>query len=93
MVSDPWTDARQIAGGHAWDNHKHEFSEITTIDQFAEVIFQTMTKPSVAKLLSRGRVAFWNDALAMLVIRDPENDDLGTAFKPSRGRSYFDSLR
>jgi filamentous hemagglutinin len=70
-----------------------EFPEITTIDQFAEHIEKIMQHPSASKGLSRGREAFGDQSSGTVVIRDPNSPDLGTAFKPKHGRSYYDNLR
>jgi filamentous hemagglutinin len=87
------SDAKRIAQGHAWTIHRNEFPDIATVHEFAVLIDTIMQNPSASKVLSRGRAAFWHQASGTVVIRDPRNSDLGTAFKPVRGNSYFDKLR
>lgn len=82
--------ARKIANGHAYTNHAHEFSGVKDKDQFAQHIDQMM-KSGIKKQLSRGRVAYWYGGT--VVITNPNNPDGGTAFRPSRGREYFNNLR
>jgi filamentous hemagglutinin len=83
----PSSDAQQIANGHAWPKHGGDFPE------FAQHIDQIMANPSASKSLARGRAAFWDDKTKTVVIRDPNSPDLGTAFKPSGGKAYFDNLK
>ena len=85
-------DAGRIARGHAWIKHHEEFPGLSQAE-FASLIEQGMTDASEAKNLSVGRTAFWDETTGTVVIYDPNSPDLGTAFKPVRGRSYFDFLR
>ncbi len=89
----PSADAQQIAKGHAWSKHKGEFPEFSTEAEFAQHIDGIMTKPSSLKNLSKGRKAFWDDKSKTIVIKDPKSPDLGTAFKPKNGKTYFDNLK
>jgi hypothetical protein len=45
------------------------------------------------KLLSGGRVAFWNDFKKVVVIYNPNAVDNGTVFAPANGRTYFSTLQ
>jgi filamentous hemagglutinin len=85
-------DAVRIASGHAWSKHGHEFAGFSQLE-FAAFIERIMQESSEAKNLTNDRTAFWDDASGTVVIYDPNSPDLGTAFKPSRGRTYFDYLR
>lgn len=89
----PSADAEQIAKGHAWSKHQGEFPEFSTKEEFAQHIDEIMTNPSDSKTLARGRKAFWDDRTKTVVIRDPNSPDLGTAFKPTNGKAYFDNLK
>lgn len=44
------------------------------------------------KSLERGREAYWDDKTGTVVITDPNNKDNGTAFKPDKGKAYYDGL-
>jgi len=87
----------EIANGHAFDKHvveQNEFGDsITTQEQFANQIENILNNPSATKQLSNGRSAYWDDTSGMVVIRNPKAVDGGTAFKPTNGKAYFDSLR
>jgi len=86
-------DAQQIGKGHAWSKHRTEFPEFSTADDFTRHVDDVMTNPSASKNLAKGRKAFWDDNSKTVVIRDPNHPDLGTAFKPKDGKSYFDGLK
>lgn len=89
--------AEQIANGHAFDKHVHEQNEfggsIETRQQFANLIENILNHPSAVRQLSNGRSAYWDDASGVVVIRNPNAADGGTAFRPANGRSYFNNLR
>ncbi|MDB9489241.1 phosphatase PAP2 family protein [Dolichospermum circinale CS-534/05] len=88
--------AQEIAGGHAFEKHvinKAEFPGITTKQQFAEHIENVISNPTASKQLSNGRSAFWDDASGTVVIKNPNAVDGGTAFRPTNGKSYYDSLK
>jgi hypothetical protein len=89
----PSADAQKIASGHAWSKHRGEFPEFANEAQFAHHIDKVMANPSASKNLAKGRIAFWDDSSRTLVIKDPNSLDLGTAFRPLRGRAYFDKLK
>ena len=82
-------NAQEIAGGHAWMKHQAEFPGWNQSD-FTKVVQATVQNPDGEKTLSRGRTAYWNEQEKMVVIRDPQNPDGGTAFRPKSGKSYFD---
>jgi ribosomal protein L29 len=90
--------AQEIAGGHAFSKHVIDQSEFTdlgiqTRDQFTSHIERIMTNPSATRSLRGERIAFWDDASATVVIRNPRAPDGGTAFRPVAGRAYFEGLR
>jgi filamentous hemagglutinin len=94
--------AQQIAGGHAFTKHVlgsdnpngQEFKglDIRTRNQFADLIERIINNPTASKNLSRGRTAYWDSETGTVVIRNPRDKDGGTAFRPSRGRDYFNDL-
>jgi len=85
-------DAARIARGHAWGKHGHEFPEFENADEFAEHIDSVVRKPTAERSLSRGRHAYYDESTNTVVIKDPKNPDGGTAFRPGRGREYFEGL-
>ena len=105
-VRDPAAVAGQIAKGHAFEKHKDEYRQgqvyagtdyalppIRTERQFADLVARNLLQPDAERKLERGRRAFWEEDFGGLVIFDPGNPDCGTAFRPRRGKAYFDELR
>ena len=89
---------QEISGGHSFEKHvlnQGEFTSfgITTREQFASHIENVVNNPTSFKELSNGRSAFWQESTGTVVIRNPHAADGGTAFRPTNGRAYFDSLR
>lgn len=85
--------ADEIAGGHAYDKHvleQAEFPGVTTREQFARVIENAITNYEDIAHLSKGRTAYWYEDI--VVIRNPNAADGGTAFVPDAGYSYFEGL-
>ncbi|OGL35454.1 hypothetical protein A3A68_01065 [Candidatus Saccharibacteria bacterium RIFCSPLOWO2_01_FULL_48_13] len=84
--------AQTIAKGHAI-KHIGDFTSIGVKNQtqFANHIQNVISKPSAAKQLERGRVAYWDQKTSTVVIYDPLSLDFGTAFKSSK--TYFNSLK
>lgn len=85
-------DAKQIANGHAWGKHQGEFPGWKQAE-FEAAIKKTMQAPDATRSLSRGRTAYWNAKENMVVIKDPASPDAGTAFRPTKGKAYFDGLK
>lgn len=84
----------QIANGHAYGKHRHEFGFASREEMAAHIDrVVTSTGPPNVKRLEHGRAAYWDTATASVVITDPNTSDGGTAFKPGRGRAYFTNLR
>jgi filamentous hemagglutinin len=82
----------RIAAGHAFAKHGREMG-FSTRDEMAAFIDRVIASPSASRSLSRGRQAYWDDGSGTVVICDPATADGGTAFKPDRGRRYFEDLR
>ncbi len=89
---DEETVGQQIARGHAWRYHRHEFN-VTDREDFANLIDGMVSNPNDRLELSDGRMAYWNDGEQAIVITNPNDPDGGTAFKPSGGKRYFESLK
>jgi hypothetical protein len=87
--------AHGIAFGHAYWKHvadADEYGELLTQSAFEEIILETLLKPAKAKALRGKRSAFWNAKEAFLVIHNPNDPDLGTAYWPAEGRNEFENL-
>lgn len=85
---------QQIANGHAFGKHAREMG-ISGRGQMADEIDRIIRNAGSLNVrhLERGRTAYWDGASGTVVIVDPNTADGGTAFKPNRGRRYFESLR
>jgi hypothetical protein len=82
----------RIAAGHAFAEHGGEMGFRTPSDM-AAFIDRIIANSSASRSLSRGRRAFWDGSSGTVVICDPSTSDGGTAFRPRRGRRYFEDLR
>jgi pyocin large subunit-like protein len=85
-------EAQAIANGHAYNEHIEDFPGIETRSEFAQFINNLINNPSEVKPLNRGRTAYWDDTTDTVIIVDPSDIDGGTAFKPTGGKDYFDTL-
>ena len=85
-VRDPAAIAEQIARGHAFEKHAREYRP-------GQMVTRNLRQPDAERRLARGRRAYWEEDFGGVVIFDPNNDDCGTAFRPRRGKEYFDQLR
>jgi hypothetical protein len=84
--------AQEIAGGHAFDKHKWQ-NTFRTRAELADFIKNVMSNPSETRVLSNGRIAYWDKATQTVVIRTPSAIDGGTVFMPKSGKTYFDNLK
>ncbi|MFO0765053.1 MAG: RHS repeat-associated core domain-containing protein [Patescibacteria group bacterium] len=95
--SNPSSDAKRIGNGHAYDKHvakEGQFSGIATDKAtFSQHIDYVMKNPTETKMLQNGRYAYWQESTNTVIIRDPRSSDMGTAFQPKNGKSYFDNLK
>lgn len=98
-----------IAEGHAYDKHvRHEGQfragyavrglpfpgpTITTEAAFAAFLRAILADAAAKRRLQNNRFAFWDADSGTVVIVNLGADDCGTAFRPDRGRAYFDGLR
>lgn len=98
-----------IAEGHAYDKHvRHEGQfragyavhgvpfpgpTISSEDVFAAFLGAILSDTKARRRLQNDRFAFWDAASGTVVIVNLGADDCGTAFRPDRGRAYFDGLR
>ncbi|MDM9580199.1 polymorphic toxin-type HINT domain-containing protein [Nostoc sp. GT001] len=83
--------AQAISRGHAFNDHIGDF-DFDTPDDFARHIDNIINNPSNVKNLERGRTAYWDNQSGTVIIIDPGDIDGGTAFRPDRGKAYFDNL-
>ena len=83
--------AEKIARGHAYQKHAAAFGNISRAE-FESKILDTLSNPSGAKQLPRGRAAYWSDREQMIVVLNLEDPDAGTAFRPTQAKSYFNRL-
>lgn len=85
-----------IAGGHAFDKHvlkKQEFPGLTSKKQFSDHLRNVVENADDVRVLQNDRKAFWHSDSGTVVIHDPSNPDMGTAFVPDNGKGYFDNLK
>ena len=68
---------------------------IRTLTQWANHIDNVVLNATGnnVRQLARGRTAYWDDELGIVIIRNPNAADGGTAFRPQQGRQYFDDLQ
>ncbi|MEO8903715.1 MAG: hypothetical protein ABI627_19520 [Polyangiaceae bacterium] len=84
-----------VARRRQWLPEDDEVMGIKSRDDFASHIDDVLSNASGADVrsLTGGRSAYWDDSNGTVVIRDPGAPDLGTAFRPTMGRAYFNGLR
>jgi hypothetical protein len=85
--------AEQIAAGHSYDKHvveQNEFPWIRSREHFRDFIARIMKNPTEWKPLEGGRSAYWDKETGTVVVRDPRHPDGGTAFRPDKGKRYYD---
>jgi hypothetical protein len=86
--------AHSIAFGHAYWKHvanANEAGELITESTFESLILETLLGPA-CKPLRLDRTAFWNAVEGLLVVHNPADPDLGTAYWPQDGRREYESL-
>lgn len=86
----PFEIASKIAQGHAYTKHLGDFPGVRTQEEFEAVILDVLRNAEDQKELRNGRHAYWKNGI--LVITDPSSADYGTAFRPGKGKVYFDEL-
>jgi hypothetical protein len=86
--------AHSIAFGHAYWKHAAVESEmIMTESSFEQLILGTLLNPAMSKQLRRGRFAYWEATEGFLVVHDPTDPDMGTAYWPAKGSDEYKRLR
>jgi hypothetical protein len=89
------TIGQQIANGHAWDKHVEKKNEYPGMfndrGEFGKFIDGIVENPTESKELLRDRNAYWDDTTGTVVITDPNSSDGGTAFRPDKGKDYYDN--
>jgi RHS repeat-associated protein len=94
----------KIANGHAFAKHVQGIGAaagdnlfrglgISTVAQFEAHIGKIVANPTAQRALSGGRTAFWDGKTKTVVIFNPKAVDAGTAFQPTNGMAYFNSLK
>jgi len=84
-----------IGTGHAWDKHGDKYAGIlSTQDEFVDLIEDIIRNPDEVKVFRTDieKRAFWDHGTGTVVIFDPANPDLGTAFPPDDGYQFFQLL-
>ncbi len=86
--------AGAIAAGHSAVKHLHEFADlgVSTKEALARLIGDVMADTTTeTRSLQRGRTAYYDSKRNIIIFHDPNSPDMGTAFRPQNGRSYFDN--
>ena len=81
-----------IGTSHAWGKHGHKYGgAINTKEEFVDLIETIIQDPDNIRFFRTDtqKKAFWDDATGTIVIFDPTNPDLGTAFPPDDGYQFF----
>ncbi len=88
--------AHAIANGHAYWKHAANLAESVELiseSSFEWLILQTILTSAKRRDLTDGRWAFWNDEEGLMVLDNPADPDLGTAFWPGNGIDRFKKIR
>jgi hypothetical protein len=90
--------AAEIASGHAYDDHvvaDGQFPEVKSQQDFQDLVQGILLHPSDYTPLPRGRSGYYDSGTGTIVIRDPNNPDGGTAFRPppSEARKRWRDLK
>ena len=83
--------AAKIAGGHAWTKHAGEYygTAVNSAAKFKSLLEKIVKTAGVG--LSGARHKWWDTTTATFVVFNPKDNDCGTAFKPTAGKSYYDN--
>lgn len=84
--------ALRNANGHAFEKHFHQLG-FSCPEEMAAFIYEIISNQNGMKKLRDGRYAYWDKDSGLLVNASPNIDDLGTVYKPDRGKSDFDILQ
>ncbi len=88
--------ARSIAFGHAYEKHAanvSESGELITPSSFESLILETLLNPAKRRELENGRQVFWNSEEEFLVVVNPVDPEMGTAYWPEGGIHGYKILR
>jgi hypothetical protein len=80
--------AHAIAFGHAYEKHAanvSEAGELITQSSFESLILETLLNPAKVSEIEAGRSKYWNAEECFLVIVNPLDPDMGTAYWPIGG--------
>jgi hypothetical protein len=87
--------ASHLSRGHAHFKHRREFAEIgiNTREEMYEHLVDILTRLPEQKLLANGRAAIYDAASNTFILLDDATRYAITAFRPERGRRYYDNMR
>jgi hypothetical protein len=87
--------ATHLSRGHAHFKHRREFAEIgiVTIEELKAHFVDVLTRLPEEKLLGNGRAAIYDAVSNTFILLDNATRYAITAFRPARGRAYFDNMR
>lgn len=95
--------ATRISEGHAFDKHvlnteprNRPFSEIGVTDRasYRGHISDVLSSPTtVSSRLSEHRTKYWHEPSGTFAIRNTNDVDMGTAFRPKSGFQYYMDVR
>ena len=88
--------ARAIALGHAYWKHAAnvaEAGELLTASSFESLILETLLNPDKSRRLDNGRHVFWNGNEGFIVLYNPNDPELGTAYWPHNGINGYQNRR
>jgi len=85
--------SRFIGTGHARGKHGHKYPPgvVDTQDEFVDLIQNIIRNPDEVKTFRTDiqKKAFWDEETGTVVIFNPADPDLGTAFPPDEGYQFF----
>ncbi len=103
LLSKSKTVSISIANGHGFAKHRAQsgfrqspthtrFPDVSTREQYAARIYDTIVNGTHSKALSRGRTAYYNTKNNTIVIANPEARDGGSAYPAFRGERSFNTI-
>ncbi len=87
------TKGKEFEQGKKMNNLAFAPSSITTEDQFKNFLQGIISTSTTSKVLDTNRTAYWDTATGTIVIVNKKAPDCGTAFRPTKGKKYYDSQK